>query len=98
MAQPGPDERITADLNVTGARVEETKVRAEFGKVLINAFVAGLAFLGLLIVLQTVITAVVGTAFLSPDDLVKVATTFGSIIGPPLGFVISYYFKEREGS
>ena len=44
------------------------------------------------------IAAVGGKAFLTPDDWVKVATTSGSIIGPPLGFVISYYFKEREES
>jgi ABC-type multidrug transport system permease subunit len=61
-----------------------------------RAFVIGLAFLGAIVAAQVVFVAAGLDVFLSVDDFVKIATTFGSIIGPPLGFVISYYFKERE--
>ena len=97
MSEPRESQRLSLDTGVTGARVEEARYRAEFGKTLIYAFVAGLAFIGCLFALQMVLMAFGARQALTVDDLVKILTTFGAIIGPPLGFVISYYFKEREG-
>ena len=97
MAEARPQETVASDaLLVTGARTEDPRFRGEFGGRLIWAFVIGLAFFGSLIGVETAVVALGGDPFLKVDDIVKLATTFGSIIGPPLGFVISYYFKERE--
>ena len=83
-------------VGVAGAEQKLSQVRAEFGSYLIWAFIAGLAFFGAMIAAEVALVAVNRKVFLEVDDVVKVATTFGSIIGPPLGFVISYFFKERE--
>lgn len=84
------------EVKVTGAGLSTERARAQFGAYMIWAFILGLAFFGLVIAAEIGLYAANRRTFLAVDDLVKVATTFGTIIGPPLGFVISYYFKERE--
>lgn len=83
-------------VSVSGAVKPIDRARSAFGGYLIWAFIAGLAFFGIMIAAEVALVAVNREVFLEVDDVVKVATTFGSIIGPPLGFVISYFFKERE--
>ncbi len=87
---------LKPELVHVGAVSTLDRARSEFGRWLIWAFIGGLAFFGAVIGAEVALVAMNRETFLEVDDIVKVATTFGTIIGPPLGFVISYFFKERE--
>jgi len=75
--------------------------RYNLGIIFVITFSAGLLFIGLLILTGIVRDLVYPTPrdakpFFSFDNMIQLMTTFGTIVGTPLGFVVGYYFKGQE--
>lgn len=65
------------------------------------AFVGGLAFFGILI-LTVIIIEAFGSRSVAPyisfDDILKLFTTFGTLIAGLLGYVLGHYFRNNDGN
>lgn len=91
-----PQVAVTPEIRTS---VDDQRYR--IGLIFVVTFTAGLLFIGLIVLAGIVHDLMYGVppggkSFLSFDNIIQLLTTFGTVVGTPLGFVVGYYFKSQE--